>query len=82
MVDALEKLTTKNNLLCVASVNALNLLLKFQKFCLYLEDPTMIIHVSEVDRMYDELREIAEIGMKIPELQETVNYNNFYSRLE
>lgn len=30
--------------------------------------------------MYDELWIIAEIGMKIPELQETVNYNNFYSR--
>ena len=51
MVEELETLITNNQYISIATINALNLLQKFQKFCLYLDDPTMIIHVTEVDRM-------------------------------
>lgn len=51
MIEDLEKLTTKNQFLSISTINALNLLQKFHKFCMYLEDPTVIIHLTEVDRM-------------------------------
>ena len=49
---------------------------------MYLEDPTVIIHLTEVDQMDEELKKNAEIAMKLPELQEIMNYNHFYSRID
>ena len=36
----------------------------------------------EIEKLEFELKEIVEIVMKVPELNEIVNYNQFYDRID
>ena len=74
IINKLRQFTIDNKLLYNGVIMGLNLIDKFRN----------INHFKtyEIEKLEFELKEIVEIIMKVPELNEIINYNQFYDRID
>lgn len=59
---------------------SLTLIEKFRRFEVVLNDPSVIVHITEIEDMEFQLRGIVEVAVKVEGLRGVIDFNGYYDR--